>query len=141
MRARVFIFAMIATLFFGVGCDKEKQAKTAILGKWQIEAIGETEKDMMPYDPYKINQDYFEFLSDNTVWHYCATCVDEKYFQAATYEIDTKYFSWYNLGCDEPTVYHYEFYGDKLKITNVSPRYAGGQFILISNVIVYKRVK
>ncbi|NMB37100.1 MAG: hypothetical protein GX993_03530 [Bacteroidales bacterium] len=141
MRTKVFIFAMIATLLFGAGCDKAQQAKTSILGKWQIEATGESEEDMMPYDPYKINQDYFEFRQDNTVWHYCATCVGEKYFQVATYKIDSKHFSWYNPGSDEPEVYKYEFYGDKLKITSVSPRYAGNLTILISNVVVYKRVK
>lgn len=138
-----YIFSIISFLFLiTLGCDNNKfNFEDKIIGKWEIEATGLTEEDMKSYDPYNVNEDYFEFLSDKTVWHFCATCVGEKYFQAATYDIDSKHFSWYTKGSNEPEVYYYDFYDDRLKITSVNPRYPGNLMINITNIKVYKRIK
>lgn len=139
---RLFLLIPFISLMI-TGCEDEKQkVEDKIIGKWLIEETGVTENDMRPYDPYGVaKDDYFEFLPDKTVWHYCNTCVGEKHFQTATYKIDSEYYYYYTIGSDIPDIYYYSFYGDKLKITTTKARVPGNEAILITNIIIYKRKK
>ena len=143
MKTKLLSVTLFLSLIMGIGgCeDKEQKPEEKILGKWVIESTGMTEDKMFPYDPYGVNDDHFDFLSDKTVWHYCGTCVGEKYFQAATYKIDSEHFYWYTKDSDAPEAYYYSFYNDKLKITSVYPRTPGLEDVNITNIIVYKRIK
>ena len=107
MKTKLLLVMLFLFLIIGIGgCeDNEQKPEEKILGKWVIEATGVTEDKMFPYDPYDVNDDHFDFLSDKTVWHYCGTCVGEKYFQAATYKIDSEHFYWYTKDCDDPEAY------------------------------------
>ena len=139
------ILLIIPCLFLIIaGCENEEEKlEDKIIGKWVIEATGVTEDNMYPHNPapYGINDDYFEFLPNKTVWHHCGSCVGEKYFQVATYKIDSEHYYWYTGDSDVPDIYFYSFYDDKLKITSINPRNIGHEMVKITNVIIYKRIK
>ena len=77
MKTKLLSVTLFLFLIIGIGgCeDKEQKPEEKILGKWVIESTGMTEDKMFPYDPYGVNDNHFDFLSDKTVWHYCGTCV------------------------------------------------------------------
>jgi len=125
------------------GCeDKGQEPEEKILGKWIIESTGETEDHMHHYDPYGVNNDdYFEFLPDKTIWHYCGTCVGDKYFQTGTYVINSEHYYRYTESNNVPDVFYYYFYDNRLKIISVDPITSGLEKVNITNIIIYKRIK
>jgi len=114
----------VACVFWAAGCGmfdsdsegKNKEPSTsgiyvdAILGKWELIALGQIEKDMKKIEPEGF---YIEFLSDG-IWQSYNPLKDEFYY--SNYRIDNKFLYYdYEKKYDEGrSDYAYVFYENQL---------------------------
>ena len=132
-----FLFVIIAAIVIVFnGCENKPQ--NLIVGKWYIVSYGETENDLMN-NPF-VESVGVKFKSDGTIWQYCinAYCLD---FPIGKYKIDEKYFYRYD-DLENEEIYTYSFDGDKFKISNINPKFAGNVHEYYTpNVFIFERIK
>jgi len=134
-----YLFVIIAAVVMIFSSCKNNNPENAIIGKWVMISAGETESSLG--DGLHGKDVHFEFKSNGTIWIDCPSCAEYKRSKYGYYKIDDEYF-YHRYDIDtEYEVYTYSFDGNKFKISNINPKFAGNLTIYIVNVFVYERIK